>query len=74
MKFEYRVIAVGGGRPAPEQIERQLNQLGEAGWELVTVLEGVRMTPRLVFKRHAQYGEHTLRSVEVTPRPAVKVQ
>jgi hypothetical protein len=52
MKFEYRVVPVGAGRQtAPEQIEGQLNKLGDIGWELVGVLEREKTRPCLLLKK-----------------------
>jgi hypothetical protein len=46
MKFEYRVVPVGAGRPtSPEHIEDQLNSLGDIGWELVAILEREKTRP-----------------------------
>jgi hypothetical protein len=49
IRWEYRVLPIGGGESPGE---KRLNALGEEGWELVAALPGA-----LYFKRLVESGE-----------------
>jgi hypothetical protein len=51
-RWSYQVVELGSsflGPPKPEQIQEKLNQMGQSGWELVSIVPGFKVT--LVFKR-----------------------
>lgn len=51
-RWSYQVVELGNsfwGPPKPEQIQEKLNQMGQNGWELLSMIPGFKLT--LVFKR-----------------------
>ena len=57
-KYEYLVKDVKRGQLAEDQIQTQLNELGEEGWELVACFLRQTEEPCFVFKKkHGHFVE-----------------
>lgn len=51
-RWSYQVVELGNsflGPPKPELIQERLNQMGQQGWELVSIVPSFKVT--LFFKR-----------------------
>ena len=51
-RWSYQVVELGNtfmGPPKPEVIQEKLNQMGQNGWELVSIVQAFKVT--LFFKR-----------------------
>ena len=51
-RWSYQVVELGNtflGPPKPDVIQEKLNQMGQQGWELVSIVQAFKVT--LFFKR-----------------------